>query len=422
MASQRTIECLIAAGGTAGHVLPSLAVADALRRRGASVRFAGAQRAEAELVPAAGYPLESVQGGGPAAATEPRSRPRARRPTPPRFPACLKILRRVRPGRRPRRRRLRVRPDRRRGAACCASRSRSPRPTRTSGLRTAWAAPFASRVFLSFPIEGRDGDKYRSSGGRSPRSRRRPIPAEARARFGLPAEGPVVLIFGGSMGARALNEAAVEAFAADGPAVLHFCGEHVSRSCARGSRPRPDYVLARLHGRLRSRAGRRDAGGRARGRLRAGRSPRPASPRCSSPIPSRPADHQTKNARFFEQAGGAIVVPEERLELRAQVTELLAEPARLDAMGAGDARARAAGRGRRDRRGGARALHRLRAASSGSPGSAEPGLSGVRARGTRLGRRGGRLGPQGDAVPRSRARGRDRRDRLGRPAAGPRRV
>jgi UDP-N-acetylglucosamine--N-acetylmuramyl-(pentapeptide) pyrophosphoryl-undecaprenol N-acetylglucosamine transferase len=52
------------------------------------------------------------------------------------------------------------------------------------------------------------------------------------------------------------------------------------------------------------------------------------------PYPSATADHQTKNARFFEQGGGAIVVPEERLYLGGQVAELLADPDRLAAMGA----------------------------------------------------------------------------------------
>ena len=49
---------VIAAGGTAGHVVPALAVADELRASGADVHFVGTRdRAEATLVPAAGYPL-----------------------------------------------------------------------------------------------------------------------------------------------------------------------------------------------------------------------------------------------------------------------------------------------------------------------------------------------------------------------------
>ena len=42
--------------------------------------------------------------------------------------------------------------------------------------------------------------------------------------FGLPDVGPLLLVFGGSLGSRALNEIAVEAFGATGPAVLHLCG------------------------------------------------------------------------------------------------------------------------------------------------------------------------------------------------------
>src|SRR3954447_6055979 len=54
----------IAAGGTAGHVVPALAIADALRARGADVLFLGGERAEAELVPAAGYPFHPLRVAG----------------------------------------------------------------------------------------------------------------------------------------------------------------------------------------------------------------------------------------------------------------------------------------------------------------------------------------------------------------------
>ncbi|MGH2954623.1 MAG: glycosyltransferase, partial [Solirubrobacterales bacterium] len=53
---------VIAAGGTAGHVVPALAVADALRAEGAEVSFLGTRdRAEATLVPAAGYELDFLR-------------------------------------------------------------------------------------------------------------------------------------------------------------------------------------------------------------------------------------------------------------------------------------------------------------------------------------------------------------------------
>ena len=56
VAVERQLRCLIAAGGTAGHVLPALAVADELRSRNVHVTFAGSpDRVEAQLVPEAGY-------------------------------------------------------------------------------------------------------------------------------------------------------------------------------------------------------------------------------------------------------------------------------------------------------------------------------------------------------------------------------
>src|SRR3979409_1649875 len=55
---------VIAAGGTAGHVVPALSVADELRAEGAEVAFIGGERAELELVPAAGYELHRIRAAG----------------------------------------------------------------------------------------------------------------------------------------------------------------------------------------------------------------------------------------------------------------------------------------------------------------------------------------------------------------------
>ena len=53
---------VVAAGGTAGHVVPAMAVADELRRSGAEVSFLGTrEKMEAELVPAAGYEIDFLQ-------------------------------------------------------------------------------------------------------------------------------------------------------------------------------------------------------------------------------------------------------------------------------------------------------------------------------------------------------------------------
>lgn len=295
-----------------------------------TVTFAGAQRAEAALVPAAGFELDQF-----AVVGIPRrlgvATARALGTAATAVPACLRILRRRRP-------------DVVLGGggyvvgpmALAAAMRRIPVALMEAdahlGLANRTAAPIARRVFLAFPLEGREGGKYRVVGRPIP-ARSQPVDrAAGRARFGLPAEGPVVLVFGGSLGARALNDAALEAFAAAGPAVLHLSGEaHVE--ALRHRVRRADYVLHGYTDEFGAALAAADlvvarAGGSVWELAAAGK------PALLVPYPHATADHQTSNARFFERAGGALVVPEPELDLRRQVGELLADPARLDAMGA----------------------------------------------------------------------------------------
>jgi UDP-N-acetylglucosamine--N-acetylmuramyl-(pentapeptide) pyrophosphoryl-undecaprenol N-acetylglucosamine transferase len=200
------------------------------------------------------------------------------------------------------------------------------------GLANRLAAPFARRVFLAYEIPGRDGSKYRVVG--------RPVPvahlgadrARARARFGLPADAPVLAVFGGLAGAQALNELAVDAFGERGPAVLHVSGER-DYEAVRPRARRDDYVLVASTDDFGGALAAPDlavsrAGGTVWELAAAG------TPAILVPYPHATGDHQTSNARYFEAGGGAIVVDQRELErVPALAEELLADPARLAKMG-----------------------------------------------------------------------------------------
>jgi UDP-N-acetylglucosamine--N-acetylmuramyl-(pentapeptide) pyrophosphoryl-undecaprenol N-acetylglucosamine transferase len=196
------------------------------------------------------------------------------------------------------------------------------------GLANRLAVPFARRVFLSFPIAGRDGPKYRVTGRPIPaRSRAVPQP-EARRIFGLPEAGPVLLVFGGSLGAALLNELALDAFGADGPAVLHLSGTRDYDQLAPRVM-RPDYRLFAFTEEFGAALGASDlvlarAGGSVWELAAAGK------PAVLIPGLFATGDHQTKNARYFEEAGAAVVVPEPEARRAPEVVRsLLDDPRRL---------------------------------------------------------------------------------------------
>ena len=326
----------IAAGGTAGHVVPALAIADALRERGAEVIFAGGERAEAELVPAAGYAFHHLRVEG-----IDRRNP---------LMAARAVLLAGRAAGRARRLLRKVGADVVVGGGgyvagpvgLAAVGLRVPLVLTEAdshlGITNRLLARFARRVFLAFPIAGREGALYEVVGRPVPRATGHVDRGEARRRLGLPAEGECLLVFGGSLGARSLNHAAIDAFGAAAPcSVLHACG-------------RRDYdeLRARLaelgdpgHYRLEpyvepfadALAAADLAAARAGGsvfELAAAR-----VPSILVPYPHATADHQSGNARWMEQGGAAVVVPDAELDgprLAREVAALLGAPQRLRAM------------------------------------------------------------------------------------------
>jgi UDP-N-acetylglucosamine--N-acetylmuramyl-(pentapeptide) pyrophosphoryl-undecaprenol N-acetylglucosamine transferase len=200
------------------------------------------------------------------------------------------------------------------------------------GLANRLAAPFAERVFLSFPIEGRKGAKYRVTGRPIPARNRATSKAEGRRVFDLPPRARVLLVFGGSQGATSLNEVMVEAFGDTGPAVLHLSGERDFERF-RGLVRRDDYRLVPFTDEFGAALGAADlvvarAGGAVWELAAAGK------PAILVPYPFATADHQTKNARFFERSGGAITVPETELGRVADLARsLIGDPERLKEMG-----------------------------------------------------------------------------------------
>jgi UDP-N-acetylglucosamine--N-acetylmuramyl-(pentapeptide) pyrophosphoryl-undecaprenol N-acetylglucosamine transferase len=321
-----------------------MAVAEELRASGAEVSFLGTrERAEADLVPAAGYEIDFLKVRG----IDRGSRLRALRAIGEAWVAVGTALRALRSRR----------PDVVVGgggfvagpAGLAASIARIPLVLTEAdsrlGLANRLLAARARRVCLAFPIDGREGGRYVLTG--------RPVPAavlaadrdQARARFGIAPGSRCLLVMGGSQGARSINECAMAALAERGGRdfdVMHVSGR-------RDFDTLQERLAAASHGeRYTLLAYEPDLGdclaacdlvlGRSGGSIfeltATGR------PAVLVPYPYAADGHQESNAAWMAEAGAATVVSDYELNpsrLAAEVGGLLHDDARLTAMAAASA-------------------------------------------------------------------------------------
>ena len=217
------------------------------------------------------------------------------------------------------------------------------------GLTTRWLARHARQVHLGFP-EARDRltvgpETHVFTLGNPVRP---PAPGDrgaALADLGLAPERRTLLVFGGSQGARAINYAvagALERRLLDATNLLWGTGAAHAEALARYAVPgrvvvrgffdpmtaayrAADLVVAR-------------AGAMTVAELCAW-----GKPSILIPLPSAAADHQTENARALAAAGAAVLLTEQQLTpytLAEHVLAVLGDGARLESLGA-----RARGRG-----------------------------------------------------------------------------
>jgi UDP-N-acetylglucosamine--N-acetylmuramyl-(pentapeptide) pyrophosphoryl-undecaprenol N-acetylglucosamine transferase len=307
---------LIMAGGTGGHVFPALAVAEELKARGASVHWLGTGRGlEARVVPAAGYPLETLSVSGL------RGKGVIRLLTAP-FMLLLALCQALLIE-------LRLRPGAVLGMGGFASGPggvvawllRRPllihEQNSVAGLTNRWLAPLAHTVMEAFP--GCMPARFRALHTGNP-------VRAGIARLARPAErfashdGPLrLLVIGGSLGAQALNRVVPEAVSRlpeNGRPVIHHQTGRNEEAQVREAYGRCG-IEARVEAFVEDMASAyawADLVVCRSGALTVAELAVVGAAAVLVPYPHAVDDHQTGNARFLADAGAAVLVQQDELD------------------------------------------------------------------------------------------------------------
>jgi len=335
---------VLSGGGTAGHINPALALAEVLQSRGHEVFFAGTpQGVEARLVPQAGLPFQAFEAHG-----FNRHHPTTLVTSGITVLKSTKIAKRWLED---------IKPDAVVGfggyvsvpVTSAAKQLHIPvvlhEQNSVMGLANREISKFASRVCLTYACAGAgiDASKVTVTGNPVRKAIMEATSQEGRTLLSLPENAKVLLVFGGSLGARHINTALCQMkdmlLAIDNLYIIHITGpkeydtvvadlslndEEQKRWQVMGYQNRMAETLA-ASDLIISRAGASSlAEIAARG-----------IPALLVPFPYATADHQTVNAKTLVEAGCALMIADDQVEtprFRELVHHFVTDDAQLNAM------------------------------------------------------------------------------------------
>lgn len=341
--SMATYRVLMAAGGTGGHVYPAIAIADALKAQGSDmdIRFVGTKNhMEWTSVPKAGYEITPIWISG-----------LQRRLTPKNvlFPIKLLtalvqsywLLRSFRPS----------------IVISCGGYVAGPvgwvaaklgipimiqEQNSYPGVTNRMLACYARRIFTAFPDAQNyfPKDRVRMVGNPTRNKLRQANAQTAREYFRFTEDRPVLLVLGGSLGAKSINEAMRHSLDTlhdiVGLQIIWQCGKRYIDDLEKDIDVE-DYPRLRLHAYLDDMPAAYAAADLAVSRAGASSCSElmiTGTPSVLVPSPHVAGDHQTMNARSMQEQGASEILEDISLQdtLSELVTRLLADHEQLRRM------------------------------------------------------------------------------------------
>lgn len=326
------MRAVLSGGGTAGHINPALALAEVLSDRGWDVRFAGTPGGvEARLVPAAGIDFTPFEASG-FNRSHPLSLPKALAKIAKSTKLAKKWFEEIRPD-------VVVgfggyvsipvgRAALQTGVPLVLHEQNS-----VMGLANRELAKHANAVCVTYECaaQGIDPAIVHLTGNPV---RARVLSAtreEGRAMLGVPEDATMLLVFGGSLGARHINQAVcalkADLLSRENLYIVHITGpkelDSVREALALTSAEEARWHVMGYQDRMGETLAAADAIVSRSGASSLAEIAARAIPALLVPFPHATADHQTTNARAYVEAGCAFLVPDAEVE-----TDLFAEKLR----------------------------------------------------------------------------------------------